>query len=231
MTTAQRITRIISIEDTRDAEPIADPTHPKGERWVKIPGSGVERSCDRCGRIHEVHATVALEDGTEAVVGTGCMKAESAEVHAQLKAMTSAAKTVAKWRAEVRHARAEHEAANAAEQEIAALPLPEITFHDDETDADYHYAMMGTVDVRFGRSLSWLNRNFEPRAAADGFDAETAPDGFCAERFVTLVDAWRREQYRARGFSRNGHQLAAVVREAEKYLEKATRKMAKLAAG
>jgi len=35
------------------------------------PGTGEPHNCDRCGRAHEVHATVELGDGLLAVVGTG----------------------------------------------------------------------------------------------------------------------------------------------------------------
>lgn len=83
---ANHITKILAVVDTR--EYMED-----GDRWVAIPGSGLENECERCGRLHEVHATVELADGTTAVVGTGCMKGESMEVQAALKAGASAAKS------------------------------------------------------------------------------------------------------------------------------------------
>lgn len=83
---ASRIVQILEVRDTR--EYMED-----GDRWVAIPGSGAVRECDRCGRRHEVHATVVLEDGTTAVVGTGCMATESMEVQAALKAGAAQAKT------------------------------------------------------------------------------------------------------------------------------------------
>lgn len=66
----RQIVKIISVVDTR--EYVED-----GDRFVPIPGSGQARECDRCGRSHEVHASVLLDDGSQAIVGTGCMGEES----------------------------------------------------------------------------------------------------------------------------------------------------------
>jgi hypothetical protein len=59
-------TTILQVVDTREYEE-------QGDRWVPVPGSGNARDCDRCGRRHEVHAHVRYPDGSEAIVGTGCM--------------------------------------------------------------------------------------------------------------------------------------------------------------
>jgi len=82
------IVKILDVVDTRDYEEIDD-------RWVPIKGSGTESWCARCGRPHEVHATVQLADKRTAVVGTNCMKGSSLLPTA--KAGASAAKTIAKW--------------------------------------------------------------------------------------------------------------------------------------
>lgn len=61
-----KIVKILDVVDTRSYEEV-------GERWVPIKDSGEKNECARCGRLHEVHAHVQLEDGSKAIVGTGCM--------------------------------------------------------------------------------------------------------------------------------------------------------------
>jgi hypothetical protein len=89
-----KITRVLRVVDSRECEEC-------GDRWVPVPGTGVQRKCDRCGRLHEVHAYVQLEDGSVAIVGTGCMRGESLEVQGRMKSAASAAKTIARLKAEL----------------------------------------------------------------------------------------------------------------------------------
>jgi hypothetical protein len=91
-----KITRVLRVVDSRECEEC-------GDRWVPVPGTGVQRKCDRCGRLHEVHAYVQLEDGSVATVGTGCMRGESLEVQGRMKSAASAAKTIARLKAELVH--------------------------------------------------------------------------------------------------------------------------------
>jgi uncharacterized protein (DUF342 family) len=65
-----KIVKIVSVVDTREYEE-------QGDSFVPIPGSGNPNTCTRCGRVHEVHWNVLLEDGQEAVVGGSCAKAYS----------------------------------------------------------------------------------------------------------------------------------------------------------
>lgn len=57
--------RIVKVVDTRDRIEVDD-------RWVALSGTGDGHVCDRCGRLHEVHALVDVGDGTSVTVGTGC---------------------------------------------------------------------------------------------------------------------------------------------------------------
>jgi len=82
---AARIVEVIEVEDTRDYIE-------ENDRFVPIPGTGIFNECERCGRRHEVHATVGLSDGTTAVVGTGCCRGESMEVQKALRSGASKAK-------------------------------------------------------------------------------------------------------------------------------------------
>lgn len=65
-----KIIRIIRIKDTREFQEVGD------DRWEPISGSGIAHQCDRCGRLHEIHATVMCEDGKPSTVGLGCAHAQ-----------------------------------------------------------------------------------------------------------------------------------------------------------
>ena len=101
------IDRLIRVTDTREYQEI-------GDRWVPIPGSGLESECARCGRSHEIHAEVALEDGSTAVVGVSCARGDSIEP--EVRRGASRAKTLARLRAEVAGAATELERLRAARE-------------------------------------------------------------------------------------------------------------------
>lgn len=84
---------ILSVVDTREYME-------EGDRWVPIPGSGEARECDRCGRLHEVHATVQYPSGETMVVGTGCMGMGTPYG----RKVASSASALARYRAELQHA-------------------------------------------------------------------------------------------------------------------------------
>lgn len=118
MNATASIVRILSIRDTRAFE--------DGDHGMRpIPGSGDARACDRCGRVHEIHARVELSDGTRATVGTGCMRGESMEVAKALASGARKATTVAKNRAIVRRLLADMRMALAAEAVARTVPMPE----------------------------------------------------------------------------------------------------------
>jgi hypothetical protein len=110
-----KIIRILKVVDTRQYEEI-------GDKWEPIPGSGDEHECSRCGRLHEIHALVELEDGDNAIVGTGCMKADEAEIQKRVKSMTSTAKTLRRNQAELAAIRAKQAIWDKAEAEVMAMP-------------------------------------------------------------------------------------------------------------
>lgn len=106
--------KILRVVDTRDYVE-------QGDRWVPVPGSGQARECDRCGRLHEVHAYVEAPDGHTMVVGTGCMGLgpEAARKYA------AKAGTVARLNAEREHLLDQIVAHETAEREVAAMTPPE----------------------------------------------------------------------------------------------------------
>lgn len=117
----KQITRLIRVTDTRQFEEI-------GDRWVPIPGSGSESECARCGRIHEIHAEVELEDGAHAIVGVSCAKQRSLDV--EIRRAAGRATTTAKLRCELARVRAELERVEAIHAAVDALPVPTVTFGD-----------------------------------------------------------------------------------------------------
>jgi hypothetical protein len=112
-----KIAKIIRVVDTREYTE-------EGDRWVPIPGSGTENQCARCGRLHEVHATVELVDGSNAIVGTGCMKAESLDIQSNIKRLTSASKRQARLMSQMKCLSDLIAERKRIEHEVTAMHLP-----------------------------------------------------------------------------------------------------------
>lgn len=79
-----------SVVDTREWVEGAD------DKWHPIPGSGSGRSCDRCGRTHEIHATVTDSTGATFTVGVGCSGADTATARRISTAATNDARARAR---------------------------------------------------------------------------------------------------------------------------------------
>lgn len=150
--------QIVEVVDTREYEE-------RGDRWVPIPGSGNARSCDRCGRLHEVHATVKYADGSTAVVGTGCMGFDK---NAARKVANRAGR-IARLRAELAATESLWAAVEAAVKAVDALPLPQI---------------VEGMHPELGPTLHCGDRKVYCRRC-------TTPAHF-AERRETLAHSWRR---------------------------------------
>lgn len=147
------IVRILQVVDSRQFEE-------QGDRWVAIPGTGDERECDRCGRRHEVHATVELSDGTVAIVGTGCMRGDA--MVPDLRRHASTAMSIAKAESQLLRARADLDRARVIEAECKRLPAPPITrcpmaeLHPD-------FGRDGEFELRCGEQWLW----WDPRALSE----------------------------------------------------------------
>lgn len=89
-----KIKRILKVVDTREYEEGAD------DKCYPIPGSGIANNCFSCGKLHEIHATVQLENDDVVVVGTGCATKISVEHAPAIKDAESLAKKMAMLRAE-----------------------------------------------------------------------------------------------------------------------------------
>lgn len=170
-----KITKILAIVDTRRWEEGDD------DKWYPIPGSGEAHECDRCGRLHEVHVTVECEDGSQMVVGTGCMGAENAEMASKAKSLINASHRLTRLEDDLAKLEAAISAWDLEWAKVLLLPHPPITF----VPAQRQYE---SFDVKMGDATVWSNTDSEPRVVD--------------ERKDCVRECWRRNRMQERGFSR-----------------------------
>lgn len=96
----------------------------EGDRFVRVPGTGDARPCDRCTRSHEVHAYVRDSEGRLHVVGVGCARTGDPDFDARLKSAVSASKTVDRLNAELAALRASQAAWDASMAEARSMTFP-----------------------------------------------------------------------------------------------------------
>lgn len=186
------IKQILTVKDTREYEEI-------GDTWKPIPGTGVEHACDRCGKFHEVHATVLLEDDSTAIVGTGCMGKDNLELSKRFQRADRAAKRLSALRAELASVLEAMSAYDEAKAEVADLELPPIT---EET-------LPGKIGRRKGEQIPVLRMG----------DAEAWILPGCSrtqEREETLALIWRGNRMRERCFSTRPNSAEHLRREIAK---------------
>jgi hypothetical protein len=112
-----RIVKILRVVDTREY------METENDKWVAIPGSGTERNCDRCNACHEIHVFVALDDGTEACIGTTC--ADSADMDRAVRSAVNSAKRTQVLTRQLAAARATLAREIAIRAEVEPLTPPE----------------------------------------------------------------------------------------------------------
>lgn len=114
-----KIIKVVSVVDTREYEEV-------GDSFVPVPGSGNPNACGRCGREHEIHWTVLLEGGDQAVVGGSCAKSGSLDPKLVMSAerLASREKRLARELAAYEGQLAELERVIA---EVRSLPKPAFT--------------------------------------------------------------------------------------------------------
>lgn len=177
-----RPTRILKVTDTRALVE-------EGERFVRVPGTGATRQCERCGRDHEVHVTVLGDDNLEYVVGIACAHA-TGPLAAQLQSVVSATRTVDRLRAELAQATERYATYRAAVAAVDALAPPEVV--SEPYDGFGGWIWHATNEPRYhayGRP---------PTSYANSREAEAGG----AERRLCVLDQWRRAELQARGFAR-----------------------------
>jgi hypothetical protein len=200
MATKSRIVKVLKVHDTRQYEEI-------GDKWVAISGTGEFNTCSRCGRMHEVHVYVLLNDGSSAIVGSGCCKQESLDVQSRITSLVSASQAVKKFQS--RLAKEEQQLAEflKAEQEVISLSLPVI-----ETGT-----CMVTIGYRKGETI-------ETRIMGDA--SISLWDGqYNSRDRDLLIHHWREKRLEERGFKYyHGMSLKESVEHTKKQLKKATQR-------
>ena len=185
-----RIVRLLSVHDTRQYEEVRDGV------WKPIPGSGTVAQCARCGRDHEVHATVEFSDGRSAIVGTGCAAQGSMEPSvATFESADRAARRIAQLQAQLVSVRKEMDGWREQRARIDSVALPEVRHEPHPSGAGLMVAKMEGGQV-------WYRE---------------AAGGFTAERRECLIDSWKNSAMRSAGFTRD----LALLRSREASLETA----------
>jgi hypothetical protein len=171
---------VIKVVDTRDFIEIDD-------RFVALAGSGDSRPCDRCDRLHEIHAHVVDANGIGWIVGTGCMDAEANDV-----ARKAARKATNEAKKAARRARAEALVAELAAAEAAVAAM---TFPADRVEYEIEETRNGIAVRGFHR---WeVDGAWAKLAAYD--DADGSFSGHLdartiAERLGCVETNWRRDR-------------------------------------
>lgn len=197
----RRIVSILSVVDTREYE-----EGPDG-KFRPIPGSGIPSECARCGRSHEVHATVLLEDDTTALVGTGCMAKADLSRKSQVQSADRLAKRVAKLRAELQHEKALHEAYKRDREEVEKLTPPPIV----EKTEWVNWAEKELPVIYMGEAKKYLQFVRTPQERRD------------EERY--LYGSWIELRLRDLGWGWSGRGTPQYPHSTEEELERAEEKL------
>lgn len=196
-----KIVRVVSVRDTRAFEDTDFGMRP-------IPGSGDARSCDRCGRVHEVHAVVELANGARQTVGTGCMKADDAEIARALAAGARSATTRAKNRSRARRLIAGLRAMDAATLAAANAATPAPTDEVHEWNKRDGLRMAGWVSTPAGSIMASTWVPMAESLAGAGVSVRAATIRHCAECWRSVV---RREWLKLNGFGSLTHETRGAT--------------------
>ena len=213
-----KIKKIISVEDTREWEEGPD------DRWYPVPGSGVKNNCGRCGREHEVHAIVLLDDDkSQMIVGTGCMKADEAEVATQVRSILNSQKTLRKLRCELRKKIDLAKRCVEIRNQVAGLNIPEIVVEDSPGNG----RLVGRkVDYEGQRTRTyWCGDGFAfMRYGSFSNDHEDLRR--VEEREQCARNSWTRNREREFGMTSAMEYAAGSVSDLEKRIKKIEEKIA-----
>jgi hypothetical protein len=199
--TDMKIKSIVSVIDTREW------IEGDNDKWVPVAGSGQENECMRCGRLHEVHATVELENGQHAIVGTGCMSADSMDpaVANALKSGATTAKTLARLQAQL--VKLEKQLAFEAElQPRIEAELDKIAFATTVEQRE------NVTIHRLGNASVWVHG--------------TGANGVMnSERRTCLWESWKKMRFDELG---GGFETGRKLRETKERLAKSEARLAKV---
>lgn len=198
----EQIIKVISVVDTREYEEI-------GDRWKPIPGSGISHTCSRCGRTHEVHATVELNNGAKVIVGTGCMKSENAEITSKVKSLTSASKRLAKLQAEAAKLQALDTEYERVKAEVETLPVPEI--REEEEEFEEHGRKYVGIHMFIGDTKTY------------GY-----PEVSKGHRTAQAIKSWKENRQAERGIQYKHRSAASYLRSVQRSIKKLEDKIEEL---
>lgn len=147
-----RVVRLFEVVDTRERE---ERDGRFSSYMVGIPGTGILNECHRCGKTHEVHAHVQLEDGSHVVMGTGCARRDAVAAGDEKLARSiltaeRRAMKVAAARAEVDRLASRVAGLEASLREYIAMPRPDPTW----TVVGEHPDGRPKYEVRYGDAES-----------------------------------------------------------------------------
>lgn len=185
------------VVDTRDLIEV-------GERFVRVPGSGEQNICDRCGAKHEIHATITDSTGGSFVVGVSCMDADAAKSARRM--VNRAQKEGVAAAVAARKARAQAELDELSAQ-VGELSFPAADVVDHDTSGGFGPVMsVGGARV-FGQAPR-PNSNYYRPGEFDRLVAE-----FRAERLQMLEKTWKEHELAARMEAIVGAERLAELRK------------------
>ncbi len=209
-----KIVSIIRVEDTRQWEEGPD------DKWYPVPGSGVEHQCARCGRNHEIHATVALEDDSMVIVGTGCMTADESEIAGKVRSILNSQKTLRKLERELVRQKELKAKYQELRQKVDSLPVPAVVTEVTEKIRAYETRPSKTVVYRIGDASAWQDIGFG--AMYDDCDGERK-----AERVSCATYQWKENRAKELGCTYQMTNAASYgVADYEKRIENQKKKLA-----
>lgn len=209
-----KIMRIVRVVDTRSYE------EAENDRWVPIPGSGDENPCARCGRMHEVHAHVMLEDGTSAVVGTGCARGDDLIKGAAFASAANAAKRIKELRTKQANAEKRLAEFERARAQVEAMTPPAFVW-TDETETEHGRQRAFVTCGAEGYARAWKTAGL--LSPADRAERED-----CALR--GWQEARMKEVLPGYSYSNTPSCLLPMIRDCAEKIVKAEKRIAQLSA-
>lgn len=212
MSTNEDIVKVLKVLDTRNYEEV------EPDIWKPIPGTGIENECQRCGRMHEVHAYVQLRDGRTAVIGTGCCKQESMDVQTRIKSAMSAAMTASRLQRQLDKAEKElHDYLMHLAKVKEAMSSVEVVQELSPIKVGYLKGQLRPL-LRMGEVHVPIHVDSGYESAYGGATLARRRE---SEALELLKIHWIEHEMQKAGFSRQGYLLEEVVSDLKKRLKRA----------
>ena len=155
------IDHVVSVTDTRVLDDSQDPP-------VRIPGSGTQHECDRCGSNHEIHVTAQLTDGRLVNIGSSCATRDEMSI---VRPVLNAAKNIDRYQGELTRAQTRIDTVERETTRVAGLTPPPVV---ETTVLGGRGFAMGDVRVKqledgpiTGERLASLDRSWREARVAE----------------------------------------------------------------